>query len=80
MWHFLCQKNRVWVWKVYCRTTKQLIDWECGNRDSKTLKLMLDRLEKFNVSVFFADNWASYAELFPLKLLVQIKVQRVLIK
>jgi insertion element IS1 protein InsB len=36
---------------------------------------MLDRLLKFNVSVFFADNWDAYAELIPSKLLVQTKTQ-----
>jgi insertion element IS1 protein InsB len=36
---------------------------------------MLDRLLKFNVAVFFADNWEAYAELIPHELLVQTKAQ-----
>ncbi|MDR0373303.1 MAG: hypothetical protein LBI79_07105 [Nitrososphaerota archaeon] len=51
------QKNKVWVWKAYCRTTGELVDWECGNRSAQTLKKMLDRLQQLNVGVSFADNW-----------------------
>ncbi|MDR1991950.1 MAG: IS1 family transposase, partial [Nitrososphaerota archaeon] len=58
---FYDQKNKVWVWKAYCRTTKERVDWECGNRSAQTLKLMLDRLRALNVKIFFADNWEAYA-------------------
>ena len=34
---------------------------------------MLDRLRSLNVSVFFADNWDSYAALIPAELLIQTK-------
>jgi IS1 family transposase len=44
------------VWKAYCRTIGELVDWECGNRRAQTLKLMLDRLRALDVR-FFADNW-----------------------
>jgi IS1 family transposase len=67
------KKTKVWIWKAYCRTTGQLVDWECGARDSKTLKMMLDRLEKLNVSVYFADGWESYAKLIPVEKLIQTK-------
>jgi insertion element IS1 protein InsB len=36
---------------------------------------MLDWLEQLNVKVFFADNWETYAELIPPKLLVQTKAE-----
>jgi tRNA(His) 5'-end guanylyltransferase len=36
--HYLkSKKNKLWIWKTYCRTTRQLIDRECGDRDSGTL-------------------------------------------
>ena len=59
MWYFLCskKKNKVWVWKAYCRTTGELVDWACGNRSTQTLRKMLNRLQGLNVKVFFADNW-----------------------
>jgi len=36
---------------------------------------LLDRLEQFEVIVFFADNWAAYAELIPREKLVQTKAE-----
>jgi len=69
------KKNKVWIWKAYCRTTGELVDWECENRSAQTLKKMLDRLELLKVKVFFADNWGAYVELVPAKLLVQTKVE-----
>ncbi|MDR2699732.1 MAG: IS1 family transposase, partial [Nitrososphaerota archaeon] len=32
---FCVQKNKVWFWKAYCRTTGELVDWECGNRSTQ---------------------------------------------
>jgi insertion element IS1 protein InsB len=36
---------------------------------------MLDRLEQFDVSVFFADKWEAYAELIPPEKLIQTKAE-----
>jgi len=69
------KKNKCWIWKAYCRTTGQLIDWECGDRSSATLKNLLDRLEQFEVAMYFADNWAAYAELIPPEKLIQTKAE-----
>ncbi len=34
---------------------------------------MLNRLKKWNVEIYFADNWKSYSEIIPKKLLFQSK-------
>ena len=60
------KKNKVWIWKAYCRDTGQLVDWECGDRSSATLRRMLGRLERLNVAIYFADHWDAYAELIPI--------------
>lgn len=57
MWHFLHQKNKLWIWKAYCRTTKQLIDWECGDRSTQTLARLYNRLKQHNVKIYFIDSW-----------------------
>ena len=36
---------------------------------------MLERLQRFNVTVFFADGWEAYAELIPPEKLVQTKAE-----
>jgi insertion element IS1 protein InsB len=67
------QKNQLWIWKAYCRTTGQLIDWECGDRTSATFEKMLNRLRKFNVKIYYADFYEVYNQLIPNNQLWQTK-------
>ena len=77
MWHYLKQKNKLWIWKAYRRETGELIDWECGGRDKQTLSKMLKRLSKWNVELYCSDNWSAYSELIDEELLYQSKSQTV---
>lgn len=70
---FKIKKNKLWIWKAYCQTNGKLIYWECRQRDSQPLKIMLKRLERFNIVVYFADSFKAYAQLIPLSKLIQIK-------
>jgi len=36
---------------------------------------LLDRLEKFEITVYFADGWGAYAELIPPEKLIQTKAE-----
>ena len=69
------KKNKCWIWKAYCRTTGELVDWEIGDRSTETLWVLLERLEKFNVKVYYSDGWDGYAELIPPDRLTQTKAQ-----
>ena len=61
MWHYLgSKKNKLWIWKAYRRETGELIAWECGGRYKATCKRLVDRLLKWEVELFCADNWAVY--------------------
>jgi len=74
MWHVLKKKRcKLWIWKVLDRDTGQLLDWECGRRDKKTLQKMVDRLAQWDVKMYCTDTWATYASLIPLDKLVQRK-------
>ncbi|RMD70351.1 MAG: IS1 family transposase, partial [Cyanobacteria bacterium J149] len=57
------KKNKLWIWKTYDRNTNRLIDWELGNSDGETLKKLLIRLRKWDVTVYCTDNWKPYQEL-----------------
>ena len=65
MWHYLGSKNQLWIWKAYCRETGELIDWECGGRDKKTFLTLWNRLKKWNVELFCADEYSVYTETVP---------------
>jgi IS1 family transposase len=72
---YTLKKNKLWIWKAYCRTTGTLIDWELGDRSSDTLWPLLERLSEYDVVLFFADHWESYEELIPPEKLVQTKAE-----
>jgi insertion element IS1 protein InsB len=74
MWHYLKKKRqKLWIWKALDRDTGQLLDWECGRRDKRTLKKMVERLSQWDVTVYCTDKWASYAALIPQNKLIQSK-------
>ena len=53
--------------------TKQLIDWECGSRDSETFTKLYRRLKKWNVKVYFTDHYGVYRDCIPPEYLIQTK-------
>ena len=74
MWHYLKNKRRkLWIWKALDRDTGQLLDWECGRRDKRTLQKMVDRLAQWDVQLYCTDKWATYASVIPQDKLVQSK-------
>ena len=54
-------------------STGQLIDWECGSRDSSTLRRLLLRLESRGVVAYFTDHYKAYAQEITEELLYQSK-------
>ena len=56
------KKNKLWIWKAYKREMDELMDWECGGRDKETLSWLVERLSKWNVKMFCANNHAAYCE------------------
>jgi insertion element IS1 protein InsB len=67
------KRRKLWVWTAVDRISGRLLDWELGNRDSFTLAKLLNRLKRYNVTIYYTDKWDSYAELIPANMLVQTK-------
>jgi insertion element IS1 protein InsB len=81
MWHFLGnKKHKLWIWKAYCRETKTLVAFECGDRDFATLVGLVSKLKGYNVKIFFTDHFGPYQKLIPESMLVQSKSETVAIK
>jgi IS1 family transposase len=72
--------QKLWIWKAYDRTTGHLLDWECGGRDRATLQRLVERLNAWNVTVYFTDHWECYREVMGDAKLVQSKTQTVAIE
>ena len=45
LWHSLKKKRgKLWIWQALDRDTRQLLNWEYGQRDKATLQKIVDRL------------------------------------
>ena len=77
---YTVKKTKVWIWKAYCRNTKELIDWEVGDRDTDTFEQLLERLLAWNARFYFADGYQVYAQLIPPEFLIQDKAETHLIE
>ena len=76
MWHYLKKKRqKLWLWKALDPASGQLLDWECGGRDKKTLRKMVDRLSQCNIQGYCTDKLATDASVIPKDKLVQSKVR-----
>ena len=51
---------KLWIWKAYCRHTRWLLDWECGDRDYATCHRLITRLQRWSVQCFYADHGEVY--------------------
>lgn len=72
----LCQKKteKLWVWKAIDTDGDKLLDWECGDRSSATVKKMADRLEEnHDVAYYCGDKYKGYISVFPEEKLVMSK-------
>jgi IS1 family transposase len=77
---FTVKKTQIWIWKAYCRNTNQLIDWECGGRDTDTFAKLFDRILGWNARLYCADGWSVYREMIPAYALIQSKAETHLIE
>jgi insertion element IS1 protein InsB len=41
------------------------VDWECGDRDAATLNRLLERLKRWNVTLYCTDEFGPYDSLLP---------------
>ena len=53
--------------------TGQLLDWECGRRDSTTFKKLYKRLNKAQVRLYCTDEYQVYSAVIPTKKLAMSK-------
>ena len=66
MWHYLNSKEeKLWIWKALNHDTRELIDWECGDRSEKTAAALIERLRKTGAKLYIADEYVVYANLIP---------------
>lgn len=67
VWTFVGnKKNRVWVWFVQCKRTRQIIAWMPGERDIVTARDVWAKVPtQYRECLCFADGLEAYAHAIP---------------
>src|SRR5215203_4666838 len=55
----------LWIWKAWDRASGQLVDWECGGRDTATCERLIERLKAWRTRLYCTDDDAVYEVLLP---------------
>lgn len=65
MWHFVNGKNnKIWLWRAIDGETRRPLAWVLGNRDSSTLKKLIDIVDDGKCA-FITDEYAPYFKHIP---------------
>jgi len=67
VWSFVGhKKNRVWLWFVLCRRTRQIVAWMWGERDALTAQDVWAKVPaQYKHCRCFADGLEAYAHAIP---------------
>ena len=81
MWHYIGKKEKkLWIWKAYCRETKELVAFECGDRDFASLVRLVSKLRGYKIKIICTDYFRPYRKLIPEHMLIQSKAETVSIE
>jgi len=69
LWSFVAKKkNKVWVWIVLCRKTRQVIAYVIGDRSEKTCQKLWESVPKdYSAGHCYTDFWSAYQSVIPKK-------------
>jgi IS1 family transposase len=67
LWSFVLKKeNKVWVWLVLCRKTRQIIAYVIGDRSEATCQRLWDSLpQAYSQGHCYTDFWHTYQAVIP---------------
>lgn len=59
--HVYKRINKVWVWAIMCRRTRQIVAWRIGKRNNQTLQQMWESVPPgYAHCRSYSDHWRSY--------------------
>ena len=64
MWHFIEQKNKLWIWQAVERIGNRTICWCVGARSTKTFGSFYQKFEHLDAK-FYSDDRESYGKVIP---------------
>lgn len=69
LWSFVLKKeNKVWVWIVLCRKTRQVIAYVIGDRSEATCRKLWESVpEAYSAGHCYTDFWSAYQAVIPKK-------------
>jgi IS1 family transposase len=67
IWTFVGSKeNRIWIWIALCRRTRQVVAWMRGDHSTAPCRHLKHKIPPEYQGCFcYADEWSTYAKVFP---------------
>ena len=74
LWSFVySKKNKVWIWIVLCRKTRQIVSRAIGDRSKETCQMLWDGVPPaYKSGHCFSDFWNAYQAIIPEEQLTQV--------
>ena len=67
VWSFVMKKtNRAWIWIALCRSTRQVVAYEIGDRSEATCRNLWEKIpQSYRVAHCYTDFWEAYQVVIP---------------
>ena len=59
------KKNKLWVQKAIDRSSRRVVAWVLGNRDTATFKRLYNKVKHLKHCIFYTDDWDAFAKVLP---------------
>jgi insertion element IS1 protein InsB len=68
MWHFVgSKKNKLWILKALDRSTRRVVAWVLGHRDTATFRRLYSKVKHLKNCIFYTDDWDAFSKVLPKK-------------
>jgi insertion element IS1 protein InsB len=68
LWHFGgSKKNKLWILKAVDRSTRRIVAWVLGNRNTATFRCLYNKVKHLKNCIFYADDWNAFSKVLPKK-------------
>lgn len=65
-WSYVGQKSQPrWLWYAWSPHFKRIVAYALGRREDSTLRVLLERLKRWNVRLYCTDDWGAYQRHLP---------------
>jgi insertion element IS1 protein InsB len=74
------KKNKLWILKALDRSTRRVVAWVLGHRDTATFRRLYNKVKHLKHCIFYTDDWDAFTKVLPKERHIIGKAQTVAIE